>query len=110
MRIGGPLSKPPKGRVRETVASPYAAQTRRATNLTLSPEAMEKADRVAAARGTSVSRLVDDLLSALPDAEARPLAAELTPAVRRLLGVVRDSALTEHDYRQHLVRKYGARE
>jgi hypothetical protein len=50
------------------------------------------------------------LLSALPDGEARPLADELTPAVRRLLGVVRDSALTEHDYRQHLVRKYGARE
>jgi hypothetical protein len=68
------------------------------------------APRVAAARGTSVSRLVDDLLSALPDADARPVAEELTPAVKRLLGVARESALTEQDYRLHLVRKYGARE
>jgi hypothetical protein len=30
--------------------------------------------------------------------------------VRRLLGVARDSALSEQDYRQHLVHKYGARE
>ena len=114
MHTGGSPSKPQKGRVRdrlrETITSPYGSHTRRATNLTLSPEAMAKADRVAAARGTSVSRLVDDLLSALPDADARPLADELTPAVRRLLGVVRDSALTEQDYRQHLARKYAARE
>jgi hypothetical protein len=104
------MSKSPKSRVRETTASPYGAEKRRPTNLTLSPEAMEKADRVAAARGTSVSRLVDDLLSALPDADARLLAEELTPAVKRLLGVARESALSEQDYRQHLIRKYGARE
>jgi hypothetical protein len=104
------MSKSPKSRVRETTTAPYGAEKRRPTNLTLSPEAMEKADRVAAARGTSVSRLVDDLLSALPDADARPLAEELTPAVKRLLGMARDSALSERDYRQHLVHKYGARE
>jgi copper chaperone CopZ len=82
------MSKSPKSRVRETTTAPYGAEKRRPTNLTLSPEAMEKADRVAAARGTSVSRLVDDLLRALSDAEARPVAEELTPAVKRLLGKI----------------------
>lgn len=83
------------------------SEKRRRIKLMLSPRAMEKAERVAAARGTSVSRLVDDLFGAIPNMDSRPLANELTPAVRRLLGVARDSALTEQDYRQHLAHKHG---
>lgn len=72
-------------------------------NLTLDSEAVRKGERHSRRMGTSVSQLVSDLLSRLPDdEEGRPLA----PATARLLG----SGSGRHDeksYRRYLERKYS---
>jgi hypothetical protein len=77
------------------------------TRLTLSLDAtaIERARRYAEAHGSSVAELVSTFLSQLPlDTDDRM--ADLTPTVRRLLGVAKgDSGREEH--RDHLLEKYG---
>ena len=75
-------------------------------NLSLEPEAIERGERYGERHGKNLSQLVNDLLHALP--LERPAPAELSPLVRRLLGVAAGSDVDRESYRDHLSRKYGA--
>lgn len=72
-------------------------------NLSLDPEAVERGERYSELHSTSLSQLVSDFLSRLPLEEEEP---ELTPTVRRLLGVAAGKT-REEDYRDYLAEKYG---
>jgi hypothetical protein len=54
-------------------------------NITLDHETAERARRYTQRHNTSISRLVGEFLSRLPDSQEKSSA--LTPAVRRLLGI-----------------------
>ncbi len=71
-------------------------------NLTLDPKAVERAERFSKRNGTSVSQIVSDFLSRLPE----DTNAELSPAVTRLLGIVKGKG-DERAYRRYLDKKYG---
>ena len=75
-------------------------------NLSLEPEAIERGERYGQRHGKNLSQLVNDLLHALPMERLAP--AELSPLVRRLLGVAAGSDVDREGYRDHLSRKYGA--
>lgn len=86
MRTGGPMSK-------------------QRLNLTVDPEVIERARRYSRRHETSISRLVGDFLSSLPGEE--PVGDDdLTPTVRRLVGVARGGPDRE-DYRRHLLEKHA---
>lgn len=76
---------------------------KRSKNLSLDPEAVERAERYSELHGTNVSQLVNDLLGSLPlpdDTEG------LTPTVRRLLGIGKATSDPIGDYRMFLQRKH----
>ena len=75
--------------------------------LRLDEDLIRGAKRQAAVRGTSVSQLVEDYFAVLV-AGAGPGEDELTPGVRRLLGVLRgaQSSAGEDVYLEHLERKH----
>lgn len=75
-------------------------------NLSLEPEAIARGERYGERHGKNLSQLVNDLLHALP--LEGPQSAELSPLVRRLLGVAAGSDADRESYRNHLSRKYGA--
>ena len=70
-------------------------------NLTLDPEAVERGERFSRKRGTTVSRIVSDFLSGLPDESDDALA----PAVGRLLGIAKGKG-DERAYHRYLEQKY----
>jgi len=72
-------------------------------NITLDHNAAERARRYSQRHNTSISRLVGEFLSQLPDEETD---RELTPTVSRLLGVAKGGPDREQ-YRRHLLDKYG---
>lgn len=72
-------------------------------NLSLEPAAVERGERYSELHSTSLSQLVSDLLMRLPLDDGD---VELTPTVRRLLGIAKGGG-DEADYRQHLLDKYG---
>lgn len=77
------------------------------TRLTLSLDAtaIERAKRYSEVHGTTVSQLVGTFFLQLPlDSDDRR--ADLTPMVRRLLGIARGGSGRE-EYRRHLLEKYG---
>ena len=74
-------------------------------NLFLDRDAMERARRYSQKHDTSVSRLVSDYLAGLPTEEAE-VTAELTPTVRRLVGVAAGGG-DRKAYREYLYKKYG---
>jgi len=76
------------------------------SKLTLSVDAdvVESAKRYAAARGTSVSKLVQDYLAAVSADSNR---ASGPPVLERLRGALRGADTSVEEHRQHLVRKYG---
>lgn len=77
--------------------------SRRPVNLSVDPDALERARRYADLHHTSLSQLVTDYFASLPfDADEEPAR---TPGVRRLLGIARGDADLE-DYRDHLLAKY----
>jgi hypothetical protein len=78
---------------------------KQSVNLSLEHEAVERARRYSARHGTSISKLVNDYLANLPVDEERER-PELTPAVRRLLGVAAGKA-DRDDYHRYLEEKYG---
>jgi hypothetical protein len=85
MRTGGPV---PKKRL----------------NITLDHETAERARRYTKRHKTSISRLVGEFLSQLPDNEED---SELTPTVKRLRGIAEGGPARE-EYRRHLLDKYGS--
>ena len=119
------------GRARALPVSPRSSRgRRRARNLSLTPEAIERGETYSAARGTTLSALVEEFLRGLPVAaaiedstvdprerrrrEIEELRAHTTSLfVRDLLGVLADTEIDNADprelYREHLWRKYGPR-
>jgi hypothetical protein len=74
-------------------------------NLLIDHDAVERARRYSARHGTSISRIVSDFLASLPLEEEREI-AQLSPTVRRLIGV---ACGTDVDvYRAYLSEKYGS--
>lgn len=71
-------------------------------NLTLDPEAVKRGERYSRRKGTSVSQIVSDFLSRLPDDGD----SKLSPAVGRLLGIARGKG-DEEAYRRYLEKKYA---
>jgi hypothetical protein len=78
--------------------------TRKPKNLLLGSDAIARAERYSQLHGTSVSRLVDNLLRSLPLGEATP---PRSLAVQRMRGVAQGSARDRSSYQKHLLRKYG---
>jgi hypothetical protein len=74
-------------------------------NITLDHETAERARRYTKRHNTSISRLVGEFLSQLPEAERTE--HELTPTVKRLRGIARGGPDREK-YRRHLREKYGS--
>jgi hypothetical protein len=74
--------------------------------LTLSVDeaVVEKAREYSRRHGTSISQLVSRFLSGLP-ADDSAWEAELTPTVRRLLGIA-SGDVDEDDYHRYLLEKY----
>jgi len=74
-------------------------------NLFLDSEVVRRAERYAEEHGTTLSGLVGDLLSRVPE---EPGAVTLSPAVRRLLGAgVPPDGRPPADHAEHLWQKYG---
>lgn len=71
-------------------------------NLTLDPEAVKKGERYSRKKGTSISQIVSDFLSGLPEESE----SQLSPAVGRLLGIATGKA-DEVAYHKYLEKKYS---
>jgi len=85
-------------------------KVKKATNLTLDPEAVARGERFGQQHGTSLSQLVNSFLHGLPAPESEDEAlAHLTPAVRRLYGVAAGGATDREAHRAYLLEKYGRR-
>jgi len=77
------------------------------TKLTLSidEKVVERAKRYAAARGTSVSRLVQTYLDAVVRVNGSD-DQELPPITRRVYGMLKGTKYDRQDYLDYLERKY----
>ena len=75
-------------------------------NITVDAAVLERARRYTRRHKTSISSLVGEFLAHLPDGGATGF-RELTPTVKRLLGVAAGGPGRE-DYRRHLLEKYGS--
>ena len=74
-------------------------------NITVDPEVVDRARRYTERHNTSISRLVTEFLSQLPSDD--DFENELTPTVKRLLGIAKGGPDRE-EYRRHLIQKYGS--
>ena len=74
-------------------------------NITIDAAVVERARRYSRRHNTSISGLVGEFLAQLP-VEGGPNDVNLTPAVRRLLGIA-EGGPDREDYRDHLLEKYG---
>ena len=75
-------------------------------NITVDADVVERARRYTRRHNTSISGLVTEFLSQLPEADPTG-EQELAPTVRRLLGIAAGGPDRE-DYRRHLLEKYGS--
>lgn len=73
--------------------------------LRLDDDAIETAKQYARERGTSVSKLVEGFFVAL-SRSGKP-EAELSPLVKSISGIARDTDLSESDYYEYLDEKHG---
>lgn len=78
---------------------------KRSLNLSLDERTIERARRYSERHGTSISSLVGEYLSGLPE-PGEDAVVGLSPTVRRLVGVARGGRDRE-GYRRHLREKYG---
>jgi hypothetical protein len=74
-------------------------------NITLDHETAERARRYTKRYNTSISRLVGEFLSQLPEEGQKELS--LTPTVKRLRGIAKGGPDRE-EYRRQLLDKYGS--
>lgn len=72
--------------------------------LKIDRELIERAEAFSRKTGRSVSDLIAEYLQRLPESSREPEAA--TPIVSSLRGVLRESGLTEEDYRRHLEERH----
>ena len=108
---------------------PPAPRGKRARNLSLTPEAIARGEAYSAARGTTLSAVVEQFLRGLPaeveidDEDLDPMqrrrleieavrSTTTSPLVRELYGLLVGSDLDSHDprelHREHLVRRHGS--
>jgi hypothetical protein len=73
--------------------------------LTIDHETVERAKRFGERHRTSISKLVGDFLSRLPEDDDE-LLANLPPITKRLYGCAAGGA-DEDDYHEYLLDKYG---
>jgi hypothetical protein len=73
-------------------------------NLSLDPEAVARGERYSRMHGTNLSQLVSNFLASLPTG-GEEAEQGLSPAVRRLLGAVRQGSA--QDYHDYLRDKYA---
>lgn len=73
-------------------------------NLTLDPDVIERARRYSKQHDTSISHLVGEFLASLPGDERHDV-EDLTPTVRRLLGIAKGGP-DRDEYRKHLLKKH----
>ena len=69
--------------------------------LRLEKELIEKAKEYSSKRGESISKLVEKFFYAVAYE-----GSEITPTVKRLKGFVKNTKLSEEDYRKFLEEKY----
>jgi hypothetical protein len=81
------------------------AMSKQRLNITVDPEVVDRARRYTERHNTSISRLVTEFLSQLPSDD--DFGNELTPTVKRLLGIAKGGPDRE-EYRRHLIEKYGS--
>lgn len=75
--------------------------------LRLDDQLIDKAKRVATARGTSVSKLVSDYFRAMTTPGAAPSDSEsLPPITAALIGTLGGQSVDESDWREHLETKH----
>jgi hypothetical protein len=72
--------------------------------LKIDRELIERAEAFSRKTGRSVSDLIAEYLQKLPESSREP--APTTPIVSSLRGVLRESGLTEEDYRRHLEERH----
>jgi hypothetical protein len=75
-------------------------------NITVDAAVVERARRYSRRHNTSISGLVTEFLAQLPEGDSSG-AEDLSPTVRRLLGVASGGPDRE-DYRRHLLEKHGS--
>ncbi len=89
---------------------PGRKPVKKATNLTLDPDAVARGEQYGARHGRKLSQLVNGFLAALPAVESDQTVTDLSPAVRRLYGIAAGSTTDRETYRAHLSQKYGTRD
>ena len=72
--------------------------------LRMDAELIAKAKEEATRRGKSVSQMVGDFFLTLRSADEK--AAAYPPVTSSLLGLLKDTAVSEDDYKKHLEEKY----
>lgn len=77
----------------------------RKLTLRLDDELIMRAKAYADEKGRSVSSLVADFFAMLEQDHDDP--NRISPSVRRLLGVLKETDLDEADFRRHLEEKHG---
>jgi len=73
--------------------------------LQLENSVIDRARRISEKKGISISELISDYITSL-NVEILPEESELTPIVRSMKGVLKESDLDETDYKNYLVKKY----
>ena len=80
--------------------------TRTKLTLRVDEQAIARAKAIAAARGTSVSRLVERYFESLEPASGAPDTGELTPWTSSLVGAFGRREVDEEEYHAHLEERY----
>jgi hypothetical protein len=86
------------------MVTPVPGSTKKAKNLSLDRDSVERGERYSQRHGTNLSRLVGDFLRALPLGELR---TAQSPLVQRLRGIGTEREGDREIYRKHLRKKYG---
>jgi hypothetical protein len=71
--------------------------------LKIDRELIERAEAFSRKTGRSVSDLIAEYLQKLPESSREPAPASIVSSLR---GVLRESGLTEEDYRRHLEERH----
>lgn len=66
---------------------------------------IRRAKSVAKARGTSISMMLSEYIDSFET--DFPAEQKLPPVTSSLLGVLKDTSVSEDDYKTHLLEKYG---
>lgn len=74
--------------------------------LRLEDELINKAKQISIQKGKSLSKLVSDYFALLISKEEENDKIKLTPTVKSIYGILKDTNVDELDYKKHLEKKY----